>query len=147
VVLTGSGFLPFSTVVLTMYSTPTPLGTAVVEADGTFTATVTIPSGLAAGTHSLVASGIDDSGNPYALRMDVTLTGATGGPTDASGSTGTTVSTGVSTSGSAGSTGSGEARGDLAFTGASVVVPCVAGLVTIVAGGALVLLGRRRAAR
>ncbi|WP_139177242.1 fibronectin type III domain-containing protein [Geodermatophilus siccatus] len=146
VVLTGSGFLPFSTVVLTMYSTPTPLGTAVVGADGTFTATVTIPSGVAAGTHALVASGIDDSGAPYALRMDVTLTGATAGPAGTSGSTGTTVPTEASTPGSAGSTGSGEA-GALAFTGASVVVPGVAGLVTLVAGGALVLLGRRRAAR
>ena len=148
-VLTGSGFLPFSTVVLTMYSTPTPLGTAVADADGTFTATVTIPSGLAAGTHALVASGIDDSGDPYALRMDVTLTGATAGPTGTSGtsgSTGTTVSTEASTTGSAGSTGSGEAAA-LASTGASVLVPGVAGLVTLVAGGALVLLGRRRAAR
>jgi hypothetical protein len=143
VVLTGSGFLPFSTVVLTMYSTPTPLGTAVAGADGTFTATVTIPTGLAAGTHALVASGIDDSGDPYALRMDVTLTGATAGPT---GTSGTTVSTEASTTGSAGSTGAGEA-GTLAFTGASVVVPGVAGLVVLVAGGALVLLGRRRAAR
>jgi hypothetical protein len=146
VVLTGSGFLPFSTVVLTMYSTPTPLGTAVAGADGTFTATVTIPTGLAAGTHALVASGIDDSGDPYALRMDVTLTGATAGPAGTSGSTGTTVSTEASTTGSAGSTGAGEA-GTLAFTGASVVVPGVAGLVVLVAGGALVLLGRRRAAR
>lgn len=107
---------------------------------------MTIPTGLAAGTHALVASGIDDSGDPYALRMDVTLTGATAGPTGTSGSTGTTVSTEASTTGSAGSTGAGEA-GTLAFTGASVVVPGVAGLVVLVAGGALVLLGRRRAAR
>jgi LPXTG-motif cell wall-anchored protein len=77
VTISGKDFLPGSSVDLVVYSTPVKLGTAVVLADGTFSATVTLPKDLANGTHHLVASGVDANGNARNLVVEVTVSGGT----------------------------------------------------------------------
>jgi hypothetical protein len=77
VTISGKDFLPGSVVDLVVYSTPVKLGTATVLADGTFSATVTLPKDLANGTHHLVASGVDVNGNPRTLIVEVTVSGGT----------------------------------------------------------------------
>ncbi|QXG74586.1 fibronectin type III domain-containing protein [Modestobacter sp. L9-4] len=77
VTISGKDFLPGSVVDLVVYSTPVKLGTATVLADGTFSATVTLPKDLANGTHHLVASGVDVNGDPRTLIVEVTVSGGT----------------------------------------------------------------------
>jgi titin len=77
ITFSGSGYQPFSTVMLAIYSEPVVLGSANVEADGTFTATVTLPDGYA-GDHTLLASGVDADGNPRYMTLAVDI-GAGGG--------------------------------------------------------------------
>jgi hypothetical protein len=77
VTISGTGFLPGSTVALVVYSTPVNLGEAVVLADGTFSATVTLPKNMVDGTHHLVATGVDANGNTRNLVVEVTVSGGT----------------------------------------------------------------------
>jgi hypothetical protein len=77
VTISGTGFLPGSTVELIVYSTPVKLGEAVVLADGTFSATVTLPKSLTDGVHNLVATGVDADGNVRNLVVEVTVSGGT----------------------------------------------------------------------
>ena len=122
ITVTGSGFLPGSTVQLIIYSTPTPLGTVVADSTGSFSALVTVPTSLAAGSHSLVASGVDANGAPRYLRMDVTVAAASGS-----------------------GTGSGSGSGaSLAYTGFSIVGPLVGGIAALVIGATLLIVSRRR---
>ncbi|WP_164704306.1 hypothetical protein [Blastococcus litoris] len=76
--LTGSGYAPGSLVDLYVYSTPQKIGSVTADSSGRFSAQVTLPAGLAAGKHSLVATGLDAHGAPHFLRMDVVLTAADG---------------------------------------------------------------------
>jgi len=124
VTLTGSGYLPGSTVTLVVYSTPTVLGTAVADANGSFTAQVTLPATLAGSHHSLVAAGVDGDGNPRNLRTDVTVAGAAA------------ASSAAVAPASAGS---------LAYTGFSVAGPLVGALAALLLGAVLLLVSRRRA--
>ncbi|AEV84032.1 hypothetical protein ACWT_3010 [Actinoplanes sp. SE50] len=71
VTITGEGYAPFSTVTVIIYSSPLNLGTATADAQGRISVTVTIPSGLPIGDHSIVASGVDKSGNALVRRLDV----------------------------------------------------------------------------
>ncbi|TWH75726.1 titin [Modestobacter roseus] len=113
----GTGFLPFSTATIVIYSEPQVLGTVTTDADGNFSREVEVPATLAAGQHSLVASGTAPDGTERFMRMDVTVAaGAAGTP----------------------------AGGGLAYTGASVAAPLGLGLVTLVGGGVLLLVSRRR---
>ncbi|RBY93490.1 hypothetical protein DQ237_17955 [Blastococcus sp. TF02-8] len=111
----GTGFLPYSTATIVIYSSPTVLGTVVTDAQGNFTKPVTVPTGLAAGTHSLVASGVAPDGSDRFLRMDVSVAG-----------------------------GSGRSAGSLAYTGADLLLPLVLGTGGVVAGALLFLVTRRR---
>src|SRR3954470_2147305 len=77
VTLTGDGYAPGSTVELFIYSTPQSLGSVTTDENGAFSTTVRIPAGLEAGTHHLVAAGVDEFGAPRYLRMDVTLAAGT----------------------------------------------------------------------
>jgi hypothetical protein len=77
ITISGKDFLPGSTVDLVVYSTPVKLGTATVLADGTFTATVTLPKSLENGVHHLVATGVDVNGNVRNLVVEVTVSGGT----------------------------------------------------------------------
>ncbi|NJC72435.1 hypothetical protein HC031_22340 [Planosporangium thailandense] len=85
VTFAGSGFKPGSTVALAVYSTPVDLGTATVAADGTFTKTVTLPTGLPAGSHHLLAAGLGPDGTVRYVTKAVTVPAAglpiTGGTT------------------------------------------------------------------
>ncbi|WP_409330141.1 fibronectin type III domain-containing protein [Trujillonella humicola] len=118
ITLTGSGYLANSTVTLLVYSSPQVLGTVVADANGAFTVTVEIPAGLAAGSHTLVAAGVDAAGNPRYLTMPITVTAA----------------------------GAAAGSGGLAYTGADVAVPALGGLAALALGGGLVLAGRRKRA-
>jgi hypothetical protein len=92
VTISGSGFAPGSTVVLTVHSTPVNLGTATVAADGTFTATVTLPSNLPAGSHHLLATGLAPDGSVRYVSKALTVAASgTGGGTAALPVTGTNV--------------------------------------------------------
>jgi hypothetical protein len=75
ITLSGDGYLPGSTVELTVYSTPVSLGTAQVGADGRFSAAVILPKDLVNGVHHLVASGLDENGNPRYLVVEVAVSG------------------------------------------------------------------------
>ncbi|MCZ2825655.1 MULTISPECIES: Ig-like domain-containing protein [unclassified Modestobacter] len=77
ITLSGTGYLPGSTVELIIYSDPVKLGEVTVLADGTFTATVTVPKDLTDGVHHLVASGVDANGNVRNLVVEVTVSGGT----------------------------------------------------------------------
>ncbi|WP_409330140.1 fibronectin type III domain-containing protein [Trujillonella humicola] len=118
ITLTGSGYLANSTVTLLVYSSPQVLGTVVADANGAFSVTVEIPAGLAAGSHTLVAAGVDAAGNPRYLTMPITVTAA----------------------------GAAAGSGGLAYTGADVAVPALGGLAALALGGGLVLAGRRKRA-
>ena len=69
----GTGFAPFSTVVITIYSKPTILGTAITDAKGDFRKLITVPSDLAAGAHTAVAQGVAPDGTPRAMALDITV--------------------------------------------------------------------------
>lgn len=90
VTMSGSGFQPGSTVRLTVYSAPVDLGTATVAADGTFSKTVTLPSGLPAGSHTLLATGLAPGGAVRYLSKALTVS-ASGLPVTGAGATGIAV--------------------------------------------------------
>ncbi|WP_433302262.1 fibronectin type III domain-containing protein [Actinoplanes sp. CA-030573] len=62
VTVSGSGFAPYTGVALALYAGGARLGTAVTDASGTFTATVTIPAGTAAGAKTIIAAGLPPAG-------------------------------------------------------------------------------------
>ncbi|MGZ4648356.1 MAG: fibronectin type III domain-containing protein [Blastococcus sp.] len=110
--LHGTGYKPNSLVSVIIYSTPQVLKSVMTDGTGSFTVTVTVPAGLAAGNHTLVAAGVDNAGHMRYMTLPVT----------------------VSASGQA----------TLAYTGASIVTPAIAGLVALVAGAGLLVASRRR---
>lgn len=76
----GSGFAPYSSVAVTVYSTPIVLGTAITDSRGAFTKPVTVPASLSGGDHQLVAQGVDPSGSTHAMKMSISV-GSTSAPT------------------------------------------------------------------
>ena len=115
--VSGTGYRPGSTVDLYVYSTPVKVGTATADANGVFSAVVTLPAGLAAGTHHLVAAGVDPSGNPRYLVQQVSVTTAASSSTPG-----------------------------LADTGAEPLPLLIGAGALLLAGTALTSLGRRRTA-
>jgi hypothetical protein len=109
--LHGTGYAPNSLISVIIYSTPQVLTTVMTDGSGSFTVSVTVPAGLPDGHHTLVAAGVDPSGQTRYLNLGVTVT-----------------------AGSA----------ELAYTGASIVGPGIAGLVALTVGTGLLLLSRRR---
>ncbi|WP_433377048.1 hypothetical protein ACQPZX_09010 [Actinoplanes sp. CA-142083] len=71
--LVGTGYAPYSTVTLTLYSDPIVLAKVVTDKNGAFSKSVTVPADLASGKHSFAATGVDPSGKPRAMRMDLTV--------------------------------------------------------------------------
>jgi titin len=69
----GTGYMPGSTVTVLIYSEPQVLTTVVADPSGNFTVTVTVPAGLAAGQHTLVAAGVDTLGNDRFMTLAVTV--------------------------------------------------------------------------
>jgi hypothetical protein len=145
--IAGSGYLPGSTVTVVVYSTPTVLDSLVTKADGSFDTDVTLPAGLPAGEHTLVATGVDRNGATWTLTQPITArAGDTGEtpvvatPADASSS-----AEGDTTASAAGDPAP-SATGGLAYTGADVAVPAIGGLLVLAAGTGLIALSRRRRA-
>ncbi|MCA2214102.1 DUF7933 domain-containing protein [Jidongwangia harbinensis] len=75
----GTGFAPFSTVLITIYSEPVLLGTAITDAAGDFRKLVTVPANLAAGAHTAVAQGVAPDGTARAMALDITVQADGGG--------------------------------------------------------------------
>ncbi|MFC7480161.1 fibronectin type III domain-containing protein [Luedemannella flava] len=74
----GEGYAAYSTVDITLYSEPTLLATVVTDAQGSFRQEITIPAGATVGEHTIIASGVDAAGNPYYMKLPVTVAPAAG---------------------------------------------------------------------
>ena len=73
----GHGFRPGSTVTIVAHSTPTELGTALVNKNGSFDTAVGMPSGLQVGGHHIIVYGTMQDGRAVAQQEAFTV--ATGG--------------------------------------------------------------------
>jgi hypothetical protein len=111
----GGGFAPHSTVVLTMYSSPLPLGTDVTDGNGEFSMTVTLPADLAVGRHTALAQGAAPDGSIRSMATVLTVRSA---------STAATAS--------------------LPVTGVDAMMLALAGFALALAGTGLVRAGRPR---
>ena len=67
----AKGFVPTSTIVFRMDSTPRILGTAVADSDGNIQARVPIPSDTKRGTHTIHVLGIDPSGTMHEVTTTI----------------------------------------------------------------------------
>jgi hypothetical protein len=112
--VTGSGFCLNCTITLTLHSNPVTLGTTTSDGNGSFSTSVSIPSGTEPGSHAIVATDPDGDSASTAI-----LVSATTGPTIA-------------------------ASSGLAFTGADIAALSAIGAVALAVGGMLILTGRRR---
>ncbi|MFK4729758.1 putative Ig domain-containing protein [Agromyces mediolanus] len=122
--VSGEGFLPGARIALGVYSTLTPLGSAVADASGAFSAEVTIPATLPAGEHALAASGVGADGSARLLAAETTLVVPVPVPGDGDG---------------------GSTPGGLSHTGIDTLLPMLLAAGGILAGLALlVLLAVRR---
>jgi len=132
VTLNAAGFQPDEKVTVIVQSTPVTLGTATASVTGAVTATVTLPSSLAAGSHTLTLKGsLASAVFSFSIAAAVTPSPTPG-------------------SGSAPLTPSPASGGGLAATGASISSPAVIALLLLLLGGALALAAsgkRRRLAR
>ncbi|GAA3298121.1 hypothetical protein GCM10020218_084930 [Dactylosporangium vinaceum] len=79
IVVIGTGFMPYSTATIVVYSQPIELGTAVTDGQGNFSKPVRVPPDLVVGAHSLVAAGVGPNGLPHSLKMAITVAAAGGG--------------------------------------------------------------------
>jgi hypothetical protein len=68
----GTGFAPYSTVVISIYSAPTVLGSVVTDRIGNFSKLITVPPGLS-GKHTVTAQGVDPAGNARAMNLAITV--------------------------------------------------------------------------
>jgi hypothetical protein len=73
--VTGTGYAPNTLVTVLIYSEPQVLGSTWTDGTGSFSVEVTVPAGLAAGNHTLVAAGVDPNGEMRYLTLPVTVTG------------------------------------------------------------------------
>lgn len=71
ITVTGMDFVPGSTVTLTLQGVPGILGTVVVDANGGFTTTVTLPEVV--GTFQLVATGPSTATNPNTAQTTLNI--------------------------------------------------------------------------
>jgi hypothetical protein len=78
VTISGSGFAPGQTVTLTLHTLPyTFPESPTVQSDGTWSATVTIPSDTPTGTHTITAT--DPAGDSASFTITVTAAAPSGG--------------------------------------------------------------------
>ncbi|MDQ1437508.1 MAG: hypothetical protein QOK43_1137 [Acidimicrobiaceae bacterium] len=133
---TGCGYKPGTTVNLDFLSTPVRVATVTAGANGGFTAQVTIPGDVVAGSnHTLESSGVNPQGAPLLLSASLTVNN----PSGAAGSSASR-SAASGTSGTSSGTSGGVAR-----TGSNSTQPLtMAGIGLIVIGAAAVLTVRRR---
>lgn len=69
--ISGDGLEPNSSVAVTLFSDPIALGSSVVSAEGTFTASPVIPSTVSLGAHTLQLTGRTKTGDPFVLSVGV----------------------------------------------------------------------------
>ena len=81
--VTAAGFAPNSTAALTFESDPIALGTATADASGTIHAHVTVPQGVPAGAHHVVATGVNAAGGVHRASVAVTVSASTSSTTTA----------------------------------------------------------------
>ncbi|MDY7100914.1 MAG: LPXTG cell wall anchor domain-containing protein [Actinomycetota bacterium] len=67
------GFLPDSQVSVVLRSDPIALGTFTADGDGVLRTSVVIPAGVAAGSHSIVASGVNAANEPVTATIAITV--------------------------------------------------------------------------
>jgi len=126
VTLVGTGFDADTTVTITLASSGAALGTAVTDANGTFSITVDVPSDAPSGENTVIASGGSTTCSAHG--------------TSSSGVEGVGVGSGSGTPGSGSSSGS----GTLAETGVKIATISLIGLALIGGGAMLLTAGRRR---
>lgn len=80
IVFVGTGFAPYSTVVITIYSEPIVLGTVVTDGNGDFSKAVIMPTGLAPASHTVVTQGVAPDGTVRAMKLTVTVAVGAGKP-------------------------------------------------------------------
>ena len=119
--LSCTGFTAGGTADISLHSPAVSLGSATVGSDGSFSATLTIPSSTRPGVHHIVAN--ESSGQPQHKRASVKIT--------------------VTAAGAAGTGGAG-GTGGLAFTGVAVLGIGTLGLILVIGGAVMLLIGRRR---
>ncbi|MGP6170787.1 InlB B-repeat-containing protein [Microbacterium sp. A204] len=78
ITLVLKGFAPGSLVNLYVYSEPILLGSAIADSNGVATFTVKLPAGLAAGTHTLVGTGLNSAGQATSVSQTIVTTAAGG---------------------------------------------------------------------
>lgn len=78
--LSGGGFAPGATVIITLDPTPGSLRTLAADGSGSFTTTIVVPTGTSSGTYSLKASGAAPSGGVLVLSRVMQI-----GPTSGAG--------------------------------------------------------------
>ncbi|WP_432832590.1 fibronectin type III domain-containing protein [Dactylosporangium sp. CA-092794] len=79
IVVIGTGFMPYSTATIVVYSTPIVLGTVVTDGAGNFSKPVSVPLDLSVGGHTMVAAGIGPDGAPRSMKMAITVRARGGG--------------------------------------------------------------------
>jgi hypothetical protein len=119
IVVVGTGFAPYSTATIVIYSHPVVLGTVTTDAHGSFHKSVKIPARLAVGRHTMIAAGVGPNGRSRYLGMPVRVR----------------------------STGGIAATGALARTGPPLTALALLGTASLVSGGGMVITGRPRRRR
>jgi hypothetical protein len=112
-------------VLVQIESDPITLGTLIPDGTGTVTGSFTVPSTLAAGTHTLVLSGTGANGQPRTVSLPLTVTAAASSAANSGIGTGTTST-------------------PLALTGAQSKALFWFGVVVALIGAALTRLARQR---
>jgi hypothetical protein len=123
--ISGGGFTPGESLDFTLCSTPVGLGSVTADQAGDFLATVTIPAGTAAGTHTVVVQG---QGSSRIATATITVVAAS---TDTGTGTGT------------GTTGTVTGTGALSRTGAEVARMAWLAALAVILGLWLVRAARR----
>lgn len=89
------GWLPGSTVTVTMHSEPVQLGQLAANADGTASGLFTVPANAAGGMHTVVLSGTAADGTAASVELGLTVTASTAG-LGSGGQAGSSAGTGLS---------------------------------------------------
>lgn len=76
--ITSDGWQANSDVTIVLHSTPVTLATVTADGNGVVDTSVVIPSGTAAGAHTIELTGTDPSGAPRTVSTDITV-GSGGG--------------------------------------------------------------------
>ena len=126
----GSGWLPGSTVDVELHSTPVHLGSVLVDQDGGFLFTATIPADTPPGSHEIVATGTGADRQPQSVSSPIDVVAAQAGATT------TTTAARVTTTTTHGRSST------LPLTGGDTLALAVGGIALV--GGGIALAMRRR---